>query len=179
MNFLLRSFTSLLLTGPLLGDGTEVNQDTLKKLKLPGIRINLEAKAVDVTSTITLVEGSLEFIACTKGTKEHEAIIAVEAKPSHIHTALLLLGAKAGHPAIRKIVGEGDDQHWIDLPPKGSGVTVSLVIPNKDKNPTELPLSDFVHRLDDAGEPDKDETRKRLKVFLFAGSHLIGQDDTP
>ncbi|MDA7503320.1 YdjY domain-containing protein, partial [bacterium] len=117
MKFLLRSITSLLLTGPLLGDGTEVNQDTLKKLKLPGIRINLEAKAVDVTSTITLDEGSLEFIACTKGTKEHEAIIAVEAKPSHIHTALLLLGAKAGHPAIRKIVGEGDDQHWIDLPP--------------------------------------------------------------
>lgn len=179
MNFLLRSITSLLLTGPLLGDGTEINQDTLEKLKLPGIHINLEAKAVDVTSTITLVEGSLEFIACTKGTKEHEAIIAVEAKPSHIHTALLLLGAKAGHPAIRKIVGEGDDQHWIDLPPKGSGVTVSLVIPNKDNKPIELPLSDFVHRLDDAGEPDKDETRKRLKVFLFAGSHLIGQDDTP
>lgn len=179
MKFLLCSISSLLLAGPLLGDGTEINQDTLEKLKLPGIRINLEAKSVDVTSTVTLVEGSLEFIACTKGTKEHEAIVTIEAKPSHIHTALLLLGAKAGHPAIRKIIGEGDDQHWIDLPPKGSGVTISLVIPNKDKQPNELPLSDFVHRLDDAGNPDKDETRKRLKVFLFAGSHLIGQEGTP
>ena len=64
MNFLLRSIPSLLLISPLLGDGTEINQETLKKLKLPGIRINLEAKAVDVTSTITLVEGSLEFIDC-------------------------------------------------------------------------------------------------------------------
>jgi len=179
MKSLFRIFTSFLLAGPLLGDRTEIDQDALNKLKLPGIRINLEARTVDVTSTVALVEGSLEFIACTKGTKEHEAIVAVEAKPSHIHTALLLLGAKAGHPAIRKIVGEGDDQHWIDLPPKGSSVTVSLVILNKDNKPTELPLSDFVCRRDDAGEPDEDETRKRLKVFLFAGSHLIGQEDTP
>jgi hypothetical protein len=29
------------------------------------------------------------------------------------------------------------------------------------------------------GNPDKDEARKRLKVFLFAGSHLIGQEGTP
>ena len=179
MTFLLRSIVSLALAGPLLADGPEIDQNALKNLKLPGVSINLEAKAVDVTSTVTLVEGSLEFIACTKGTKEHEAIVAVQAKPSHIHTALLLLGAKAGHPAIRKIVGEGDDQRWIDLPPKGSHVTVSLVIPNQDNNPTELPLSDFVHRLDDAGEPDKAEAKKRLKVFLFAGSHLIGQENAP
>lgn len=119
MNFFLHCLTGLALTSPLLSKGPEINKDALKNLKLPGVSINLEAKAIDVTSTATLTEGSLEFVACTKNTKEHEAIVTVEAKPSHIHTALLLLGAKAGHPAIRKIVGEGDNQRWIDLPPQG------------------------------------------------------------
>lgn len=179
MNFLIRSITFIALTAPLLGNEPEINQNTLKNLKLPGVSINLEARAVDVTSRVALVEGSLEFIACTKGTKEHEAIITVMAKPSHIHTALLLIGAKAGHPAIRKIVGDGDDQRWINLPPKGSPITVSLVVPDKNGKPTERPLSDFVNHLNDKGEPDKAEAKKRLKIFLFAGSHLIGKEDTP
>ncbi|MDB4438036.1 YdjY domain-containing protein [bacterium] len=179
MNLFIRFTTALGLTGPLLGDGPEIDQNVLKNLDLPGVTINMEAKAVDVASTIVLDQGSLEFIACTKDTKEHESIVKVDAKPSHIHTALLLLGAKAGHPAIRKVVGEGDDQRWIDLPPKGSPVTVSLVIPNQNGKPIERPLSDFVNRLDDEGDPDKTEAKKRLKTFLFAGSHLVGKDDNP
>ena len=162
-----------------MGDGPEIDKNALKNLNLPGVRINLEARAVDVTSTVELSEGSLEFIACTKNTKEHEAIITVQAKPIHIHTALLLLGAKAGHPAIRKVVGEGDDQRWIDLPPKGSAVTVSLIVPGKEGKPTERPLSDFVNRLNDEGDPDKAEAKKRLKTFLFAGSHLVGKENAP
>jgi hypothetical protein len=179
MNFFLHCLTGLALTSPLLGEGPEINKDALKNLKLPGVSINLEAKAIDVTSTVALTEGSLEFVACTKNTKEHEAIVTVEAKPSHIHTALLLLGAKAGHPAIRKIVGEGENQRWIDLPPKGSPVSISLIVPGKDGKPTERPLSDFVTRLNDEGEPDNAEAKKRLKTFLFAGSHLIGKEDEP
>ncbi|MDB4652645.1 YdjY domain-containing protein [Akkermansiaceae bacterium] len=179
MNLFIRFTTALALTGPLLGDGPEIDQNVLRNLDLPGVTINMEAKAVDVASTIALDQGSLEFIACTKDTKEHESIVTVEAKPSHIHTALLLLGAKAGHPAIRKIIGEDDDQHWIDLPPKGSPVTVSLVIPDKNGKPIERPLSDFVNRLNDEGDSDKAEAKKRLKTFLFAGSHLVGKEDAP
>ena len=125
MNFSLRPFLLIVaLSTPLLAEEpTKDLQDALAALKLPGVKIDLEERAVDVTAIVNLDEGLLEFVACTKDTKEHESIVKIQAKPSHIHTALLLLGAKAGHPAIRKIVGEGDDQRWIDLPPKGSAVT--------------------------------------------------------
>ncbi len=43
-------------------------------------------------------EGPLEHLMCLKGTKEHEAIVATDASPRAIHTALILTGAKEGHP---------------------------------------------------------------------------------
>lgn len=153
--------------------------DALKNLKLPGIKVNLEEHSVDVTSIVNITQGSLEFVACTKDTKEHESIVMIQAKPSHIHTALLLLGAKAGHPAIRKIVGEEEDQRWIDLPPKGSPISVSFVTTDAQGKQSERPLSDFVTRINEDGEPDPTEAVKRLKTFLFAGSHLYGEGEGP
>ena len=156
--------------------------DPLENLKLPGIKINLGERSVDIKSTVCLDEGSLEFIACTKGTKEHESVIAIQAKPSHIHTALLLLGAKAGHPAIRRVEGEGDDERWIDLPPKGSPISVSLVINDKDGKPVERPITDFLERStygEDLTKEEKTKAKSRLKTFLFAGSHLHGEGDGP
>jgi hypothetical protein len=41
-----------------------------------------------------LREGVLEHLMCAKGTKEHEAIVATDAAPRKIHTALLLTGAE-------------------------------------------------------------------------------------
>ena len=168
-------FSVLLLLPPVLAQEAKPNKDALKNLKLPGIQLNLKENSVDVTSTVTLTEGSLEFIACTKDTKEHESIIRVEAKPSHIHAALLLLGAKAGNPAIRKLVGDPEDARWIDLPPKGSPISVSLVITDSKNETKELPIWEFISRYDEEKEvATKDEAKKRLKTFLFAGSHLTG-----
>ena len=178
MNLLLQPLVLIAALGISL-PAEEIAKDVLTALKLPGVKVNLKERAVDVTSIVNLDEGSLEFIACTKDTKEHESIVTIEAKPSHIHTALLLLGAKAGHPAIRKIVGEGDDQRWVDLPPKGSPMTVSFVTTDDAGKQTERPLSDFVTRIDEEGEPDSTEAAKRLKTFLFAGSHLIAQGEGP
>ncbi|MDB4265303.1 YdjY domain-containing protein [bacterium] len=151
----------------------EEKETSLDSLKLPGVAINLVERSVDVQSTVELHEGSLEFVACTKGTKEHESIITVQAAPSHIHTALLLLGAKAGHPAFRKITGEGDEQSWLDVPPEGSPVKVSLVLSDTEGKPTEHPLSDFIIKSDESGQKFPDTH------FLFAGSYLTGDDDLP
>lgn len=157
----------------------QTNEEALATLKLPGVKVNLKERSVDVTSILNLDEGSLEFVACTKDTKEHESIVMIEAKPSHIHTALLLLGAEAGHPATRKIIGEAENQRWIDLPPKGSPISVSFVTTDKNGKETERPLADFVTRINDDGEPDAKEAAKRLKTFLFAGSVLIEQGEGP
>lgn len=179
MRVLSSIITSLLLIVPATADDKK-KDDPLAALKLPGVKINAEERYVDVSSTVCLEEGALEFIACTKGTKEHESILTIQAKPSHIHTALLLLGAKAGHPAIRKVVGEGDDEHWIDLPPKGSPITVSLVTTDKDGKQTERPLADFLGRSNQEEDEEVQKAAKdRLKTFLFAGSHLIDQGEGP
>lgn len=60
--------------------------------------IDAKKKRVIVGGTICLREGVLEMFACPKGTKEHESVVAVNAKAYQIHTALLAIGARAGHP---------------------------------------------------------------------------------
>ncbi|MCE9548217.1 MAG: YdjY domain-containing protein [Planctomycetia bacterium] len=56
-------------------------------------------KQVMVDGKICLRQGPLEVFACPKGTKEHEAIVSIDAKPSILHAGLLALGAKSGKPA--------------------------------------------------------------------------------
>jgi hypothetical protein len=157
-----------------------------KPVKLPGIVIDFEKQCVDLEATVCLDRGFLELVACAKGSKEHESIVAVSAKALHIHTALLLLGAKNGNPAMRKQVGE-EEKRWVDISPRGDPIDVFLVTRNKDGKPIERPISDFVvrssERVDEVDgavitarnqtEKRGDEKEARLPhTFLFAGSHL-------
>lgn len=157
-----------------------------KPVKLPGILIDLEDHCVDLEATVRLQEGFLELVACTKGTKEHESIVAIEARPMHVHTALLLLGAVNGHPAMRKRV-DAARTRWVNVPPRGDPIAVFLVTTNQDGKAVERPISDFIVRSKDRADevdgvvitnPDAnakrdDDERERLPhTFLFAGSHL-------
>jgi hypothetical protein len=160
----------------------------LKNVKLPGLVVNLHERCVDLEGTICLDGGMLELIACTKESKEHESIVAIQARPMHIHTALLLLGAQPGSPAIRRPVSEGSIR-WVDVPPRGDPVEVYLVFTNRHGKAVEHPISDFVARADqdpDAGhggpEGDKrkaDRDSEFPKTFLFAGSLLVGDGPGP
>jgi hypothetical protein len=62
------------------------------------IWVDAPNKRVILGGTICLREGMLEMFACPKGTKEHESIVAVNSKAQLVHTALLAIGAQAGHP---------------------------------------------------------------------------------
>jgi hypothetical protein len=62
------------------------------------IWIDTKRKAVVVDGQIALREGQLEMFACPKGSKEHESVVAVNAKPQFVHGALLAVGAKSGSP---------------------------------------------------------------------------------
>lgn len=161
--------------------------DALKKaierLNLPGVTIDPEEWCVDVESEVCLHHGLLEFIACTKGSKEHESIITIKAKPRDIHTALLLLGAKPGSPAHQK-AGNEERTRWISVPPSGHPVEVSLVVPGQDGKGKEREIKDFVagrENPDDAShfepndsneEAPENEDRFPTNTFLFAGSIL-------
>ena len=149
-------------------------------VKLPGISIDVAKRNVDVDASICLENGMLELIACTKDSKEHESLIVIAARASHIHAALLLLGAKNGTPAMRRLL-EGEDTRWVDIPPSGDLIDVFLVCPDADGKMIERPLGDFIrHVSEEDGEPDaKKAAGKFPSSFLFAGSHIQKTDKEP
>ena len=151
-----------------------------KQVVLPGLVIDLEERCVDVESSICLHEGTLELIACTKDSKEHESIVVIAAKAGHIHAALLLLGSHPGNPAMRQAVDDQGTQ-WIDMQPKGDPVDVYLVFENPAGVMVEHPISEFiVPSEDESGQSPGDAkagTDGKIKFpdsFLFAGSQLRG-----
>lgn len=155
-------------------------KDAIQSVKLPGIVINTTERYVDVSSQICLDQGALEFIACTKDTKEHESIVMIQALPSHIHAALLLLGAKNGNPAMRRPLDKEMTQ-WEDIPPKGDRIYVSIAWKKTDGSLTERPLGDFLKRTEEEdGLPSPDRDKKKFpEFFVFAGSHLGDPSETP
>lgn len=150
----------------------------LRELNLPGVTVNVKERCVDIDSLICLDSGVLEFIACTKNTKEHESLVAIEALPKHVHTALLLIGAKSGSPATRKPVDKERTQ-WINIPASGGEVDVFLLIDKGEGEIVERPISDFIERLDDSKDVLEDGGRFPTNTFIFAGSRLQGKGESP
>lgn len=75
--------------------------DTWKRLsKEYEIWIDTKNKVAIAAGNICLRAGPLEVFACPRGTKEHEAIVSVNALSSLIHTTLLALGATPGRPVV-------------------------------------------------------------------------------
>jgi len=60
--------------------------------------IDVVKKQVVIDGYVSLNAGLLEMFACPSGTKEHESIVAVYSSAQVVHTALLAIGAKVGHP---------------------------------------------------------------------------------
>jgi hypothetical protein len=64
----------------------------------PGVSIDWSAGQVLIAGEVVLRSGDLELFACAAGTKEHESIVRVAARPLHIYQALGLVGFEPGHP---------------------------------------------------------------------------------
>jgi len=74
--------------------------DGLTPLNRSGtVLADLKGKRLIVMSEVVLREGLLEMLVCLKQTKEHESVLAVDAKAQMIHAGLLLLNAEPGTPA--------------------------------------------------------------------------------
>ncbi|MEZ6050031.1 MAG: YdjY domain-containing protein [Planctomycetaceae bacterium] len=88
--------------------------------------IDPERKRVFLKSRVCLREGMLEMFACLAGTKEHEAVVAIDTEAYVIHAALLAVGAEPGEPV------QFDPEY---------------------KPPTGQHLDIFVNWIDDRGRP--------------------------
>jgi hypothetical protein len=81
------------------------------KPELPGLRLDLKAKTIEVDGTFCVGEYPLELLVCQNTLKDYESMISSLCKPSVLHTALLALGLK---PRVRdekdpgKVLREGD-----------------------------------------------------------------------
>lgn len=151
-----------------------------EEIALPGIKVLVKKGYIDVDAKVCLTEGLLELVACTKDSKEHEALIAIEAKAAHVHAALLLIGAEPGNPAMRKQVETDNGPRWVDILPRGQEIEVFLVLKNQKGEPEEHPISKFLIKGLDEGydgvpiERDKNENRAfPTHTFLFVGSHVF------
>ena len=60
--------------------------------------IDKDQQRVYIDGYVAMREGPLEMLACPVGSKEHESVIAVLARSSKVHAALLAVGAKPGTP---------------------------------------------------------------------------------
>lgn len=90
--------------------------------------IDLKSKRVYIDGYVSMKRGPLEMLACPVGTKEHESVVALFAKSSDVHAALLAIGAQSGTTA------RWDPEF---LPPTGQAVFVWIAY--RDPKPTPEP----------------------------------------
>lgn len=121
---------------------------------LPGVTIDRQNRIVDLDATVVLREGWLELVACPAGSKEHESIFAVQARPGHVHLALLQIGLEPGKPGGWREEGET----FVGIPPQGDRVRVSIVVDGEEK-----PLALYIKHHTTGKPLSNDE-------FVFAGS---------
>jgi hypothetical protein len=136
-----------------------------KKSKIgPNVYLEVEKgengkRRVLLESFVCLRRGMLEQLLTRKGTKQHEAILAVDADARHIHAALLAAGAKVG--STMKYKKEGDK--IVIVPPTGTTIKVTLQYTDKKtKKLVTVRAQEWIRRI---------KTQKALAHdWVFAGS---------
>ncbi len=61
------------------------------RIEVGAIRVNTAARRIEVPARINMSKGILEYIAVTANGKLHESVLEMQAVPSHLHMAMLLL----------------------------------------------------------------------------------------
>lgn len=102
----------------------------------------------------------LEVTVCGRDSKEHEALVVTDAKPSHVHAALLLAGLEPGVPG-RYAIENGRTKKVL---PSGGAVEVSVVWRDASGFDRTARATDWV----------VSTTGARLGgSFVFAGSRIV------
>jgi hypothetical protein len=118
-------------------------------------------RAVIVDGQVSLREGMLEMFACTRNTKEHEAIVSANTKAFVVHAALLSLGAEPGHPVqfVPKY-----------RPPAGTEIEVTVMWHDERGKEKTARAQDWIRDI---------RTKKAMThPFVFAGSFFRVDEET-
>jgi hypothetical protein len=153
----------------------------------PGVRADLQAGVVEVDAEASpmLVRDEaaplffLEVLACTPDTREHETLLVVRAKPSHVHAALLAVGLKPGKPGAWTF----ENDKLGSTPPSGDRVDVRFVYTAADGRRVEVnPLGWVVGAKDSTSFLAAERTAAAkaglpAPGWVFAGSVMVKRKD--
>ena len=128
-----------------------------------GITVRPHAGEVQIEAVACLDEGWLEQIACSPGTREHESLVVVEARPSDVHAALLLAGFQAGTPGRWS-----DENETVSLvPPQGDALRIFVRYrPRGASTEIEEPIGAWI--ADESGAPTFPDA-----PWVFGGSAIV------
>jgi len=73
--------------------------DEVASGKLPFIQVDSDKRQIRMECEAVNAEMALEYLVCVAGTSEHETVLRSKARPSHLHLALIMIGARSGEPA--------------------------------------------------------------------------------
>jgi hypothetical protein len=120
-----------------------------------------EVRRVRVASEVCFREGPLEMLMCRKNTKEHESVLHCDIDARELHTALLLTGAKPGHPVKYEPKYEA-----------AAGTTIKVTLEyQKDGKTVTVPGQDWVR---------DGKTKKSMPYnWVFAGSVFYPNPEDP
>jgi hypothetical protein len=84
---------------PDLGPPLVDHPENLKQMneKYP-VWVDRTQRSVILVGVVCQRQSPLELFACLRGSKEHEAVLAIPTKAAFVHAALLAVGAEAGSP---------------------------------------------------------------------------------
>lgn len=156
----------------------ETNTEPSLQLRdfLPHIRIDAAHRVAEFDATVPIDAHDpsaprvyLEVLACSRDSREHEALAVTDARPSQVHAALLAIGLEPGKPGSYSWQG----QQVQATPPTGPRVRVVVV----DATGAERPMSDWA--IDVQTNRTLTQTLAAdAHAFVFAGSVSVEKGNT-
>lgn len=117
--------------------------------ELGKMRLDKNANTLSFPARLNMAEGLLEYLICTPQGSTHESLVVTEVRPSDIHFAMLLLGAKGAglHAPAPEDAPPGQiNGDYLKKAPelKGDVITLSARWKGRDGKPATTPLEDWV-----------------------------------
>jgi hypothetical protein len=151
---------------------TPVPTEEPPPIELPGgIVVDRSAGEVLVPAFVSIDAGWLEQIVCSRGTRDHEALLVVDVRPSQVHAAMMVLGLEPGAPGRWLFEEVGDDlpPRVRRIPPTGGRVAVLIRHEDEDGSSVEHPISSWImDGRDGAPFPDV--------PWVFGGSYFAVEE---
>ncbi len=134
-----------------------------KAIAMPHVTIDRQARSVRVECEALKIDGPLEFLCVVRNGPEHESVLRTDAKPSHIHAGLLMLGLEPGAPMRYSEAAKA----W--FPPHGPPLKMEIAYTDPKGVEQRIPAEQAMRDI---------KTKKAMPktAWVFAGSRVRDED---